>query len=371
LTPTIRAYVIGPHDTDIDLFYTLPNAIGAKWHFERAYVQRPTCAIELLPDVHRDHGVRNAILVVAPARGIDRYLRLAIANAWREGVRRFILLFAAKARPSGAAVDELEQELRVLLDSLGDGGAAPCIRASLTRSAGRVEGEMRETMEQLVAEIERVFPAGDAPVVDEPLPASFDREVELLEIVRPLIRPGTLVERSRDVTFAADPFAPACRTCMRLTTELFRVDARDALHPPPPAHRVFVTYSCKNCYSSDLHVEHGEPPHEPVMKAERLCYMLPDGEWLSSTHPDVAAQLAAIDNEMETLYYCVQDALGMGSVCIPDHLGGWALGWRPNERCPTCDDEVVLVASLQYGDGWHDLWACPAHPDFARCNYHK
>jgi hypothetical protein len=375
MKPTIRAYVIGPQDTDLDVFYTLPMAIGAKRHFERAHLRLRKHVIELLPDVHRDHRVGNAILVV-PSRGIDRYLRIAIANAWREGVRRLILLFAGYKLPSAADVQGIEQELRLLLRSFGDGslGSAPSLCASLTRGAGRVEGNMRDTMKQLAELIEHAFPPNDTFVGNEPLPSGFERELEILDVVRPLTRAGTLGRPLQDATSEVDANAPRCVRCAQPTRALFRVDMRDALHPTPSAHHVFVTYQCRDCpsYSTDIHVVHIEPlQHAPAMKAEALCYMLPHGEWLSSTHPDAFERLATIDEDPERLYYDAQDALGMGAVCIPNHLGGWGMGWAPRDGCPKCDKEPVLVASLQRGDGWNDLWACPDHPSFAQCNFHK
>src|SRR5262249_40908541 len=109
LKPKIRAYVIGPQSTDLDLFYTLPTALGESWEFEPLLLERETFTLELLPDVHRAHRIRNAILVVAPTSTVlDRFTRLAIAHAWREGVRRFILLLAGRRAP-GPETHELEQ----------------------------------------------------------------------------------------------------------------------------------------------------------------------------------------------------------------------------------------------------------------------
>jgi len=399
--------VIGPQSTDLDVFYTLPTSIGVAWDFEYLLLERERFTLELVPDVHRAHGIRNAIVVVVPSAPIG-YVRLGIANAWREGVRRFILLFADRQQPTEFATDELEQELRVLLDSLGDGGAAPCLRTALTRCAGRTTKDMQDAMLRLLDEIERVFPPDDdAPVVDAPLPRTFANEEATLDAVLPLVRSGTLIEQraaTLEETAAlragtggshasgwpylrADEAWPACPQCGRPAPCFMQFDMRDVLHTPPPTHRLFVVYRCDTCYApNNVVVRHYDAPtaegrrpidrtaplrEDPqVIVMERLAFMLPDYE-IVAEDPDIVAKLRAVDVDWGRLYWWAESCTGMGSLCIPDHLGGWQTSQYARVPTCACDAKLYLVASTQWGDYFNSVWACPVHPDLTLFTFHK
>lgn len=379
-------------------------ALGAEREFQYLLLERDTFTLELLPDVHRAHGIANAIIVIRP--GDPRaYHRLVIAHAWREGVRRFVLLFADyRSVPSEAATGELEQELRVLLDELGDGGAAPSVRSALTSSAGRTDQATHDAMLQLLGEIERVFPPEDEPVVDAPLPASFAREAAILDAIAPLIRSATMIG-ARHATLEATaalregtggshregwPYLPesepwpVCPKCKRDVRCYAQLDMRDVLHAPPPTHRLYVIYRCDRCY--DYVVRHYEdptatgrrvcPPVEDegeaqVIVMERLAHNLPASEIVEADHPGVVAQLTRIDPEWGRLYWLAESATGMRSLRIPDHLGGCHTAFRPAIPTCACDAKLYLVASLQHGDWWNNIWACPTHPDLTLCTFDK
>ena len=395
----IRAYVIGPQSGDLDVFYTLPTSIGAEWQFEYLSLARPTFELELIADVHRAHAIRNAIVVVVPTEPLA-YHRLAIAHAWREGVRRFILLFANREQPTEFATDELEQELRVLLDELGDGGAAPALRAPLTRCAGRTTDDMKRAMIRLLDEVERVFPPDDVVVHDAPLPASFAKEAAILDTIAPLVRSGTLFdERSVPLVETVgrshmggwphlpdDEPWPVCPRCKMPAPCFLQVDMRDVLHAPPPAHRCFVVYRCASCYSPDnVVVRHydslaggrpiGEAPvdfDEPrLIVMERLAFMLPDYEIVEADHPETVRALQAIGPEWGRLWWWAESLMGMGSPRIPNHLGGWHTTQSPYVPKCACEEPLYLVSSTQWGDWWNCIWACPVHPDLTEHTFQK
>jgi hypothetical protein len=394
--------VVGPQGVDLDLFYTLPTALGTKWEFEHLLLERDTFTLELVPDVHRAHGVANAIVVIRP--GDPRaYHRLCIAHAWREGVRRFILLFADQRPPSERATSELEQELRVLLDELGDGGAAPCLRTALTRCAGRTDPDTHDAMVHLLAEIERVFPPDDAPIVDAPLPAGFAREDAILSAIAPLVRSVTMIgtrHATREATAtlrdgtggshregwpylpASEPW-PTCPKCKRELPCFMQLDMRDVLHAPPPAHRLYVIYRCSSCYVVVIrHYDELDAERRPcpvveddgeaqVIVMERRAHNLPAAELVEADHPDVVAQLQRIDRAWERLYWLAESASGMRSLRIPDHLGGYHTAFRPAVPTCACDAKLYLVSSTQHGDWWNNIWACPEHPDLALHTFDK
>ena len=396
----LRAYVIGPASGDLDLFYTLPTSLGLDWSFEHARLERDRFTLELLPDVDRDHAIHNAILVVVPSAPIG-YLRLALVHAWREGVRRFILLFADRQMPTSTG--ELEHELRVILDALGDGGAAPVVRSPLTRCAGRTSNEMRTSMLELLAEVERVF-VPDAVMVEAAPSPMFAREHAVLDAIRPLVRSASMLEKLASTlpeTAALHegtggsnsggwPYLPAhepwptCPTCKQPAPCFLQLDMRDALHTPPPAHHLFVLYRCRACGSSDnIVVRHydqtsmlGRWPIEPTLDhhnpellvATRLAHCLPDSEIVDA---DVIAKLQAIDPEWQRLYGWAETCMGMGALRIPDHLGGWQTAQTPSIPTCACDEPLTLVASLEWGDWWHHVWACPIHPELALVQFQK
>ncbi len=349
----------------------------------------------------------NAIVVIRPSDS-RAFHRLCIAHAWREGVRRFILVLADQTRPSEAATDELEQELRVLLDSLGDGGAAPCVRTALTRCAGNTGRDTRDAMLHLLGEIERVFPPDDTPVIDAPLPAGFVREDAILDAIAPLFRSATMIggrhatledtAALRDGTGGSHrdgwPYLPESEpwpTCPRCKREIecsMQLDMRDALHTPPPPHRLYVIYRCSNCYivvvrHYDAPVAEGRRPCPPtedddsvaVVVMERLAHMLPAGEIVEADHPDVVAQLKRVDpesaDEWGRLYCLAESATGTRSLRIPDHLGGYHVAFRPAIPTCACDAKLYLVSSTQHGDWWNNIWACPIHPDLALHTFEK
>ena len=379
-------------------------ALGAEWEFEYLLLERDTFTLELLPDPHRDHGIRNALVVIQPSNP-RAFHRLAIAHAWREGVRRFILVFADRHAPTEHATAELEQELRVLLDSLGDGGAAPCIRTALTRCAGTTSEDMRDAMLRLLGEIERVFPPDDAPVLDEPLPPAFAREDAILDAIAPLMRSATMIggrHATRETTAAlrdgtggshrdgwpylpeSEPW-PACPKCKRADTRCYaQLDMRDVLHTPPPAHRLYVIYRCDGCYTFavrhyDAPTATGRRPCPPgddeadaqVMVMERLAHILPAAEIVEADHPDVVEQLQRVDPDWGRLYWLAEAATGMRSLRIPDHLGGCHTAFRPQIPTCACDAKLYLVSSLQHGDWWNNFWACPVHPDLVLHTFDK
>jgi hypothetical protein len=378
-------------------------ALGADWEFEYLLLERDTFTLELVPDVHRAHGIRNAIIVIRPSDP-RVYHRLCIANAWREGVRRFILLFADRSQPSEFATDEIEQELRVLLDELGDGGAAPCLRAGLTRCAARTDQDMQGAMLRLLGEIERVFPTDDAPVIDAPLPAGFAREAAILDAIAPLIRSATMIgarHATREATAAlrdgtggshrggwpylpeSEPW-PTCPRCKREISCFMQLDMRDALHTPPPSHGLYVIYRCTSCYvvvvrHYDAPIAEGRRPcprteddgETQIVVMERLAHMMPASEIVETDHPDVIERLRRIDSEWGRLYWLAESASGMRSLRIPDHLGGYHVAFRPAIPTCACDAKLYLVASTQHGDWWNNIWACPEHPDLALHTFDK
>jgi hypothetical protein len=367
-----------------------------KSEFEYLLLARERFTLELLSDVHASHGVRNAIIVVADGL---QFLRIALANAWVAGVRRFILLFAGREEPTPAQTYPIEQELRVLLDTLGDGGAAPAVYAALTRCAGGTK-HMKPAMLRLLDEIERVFPPEDEAIIATPLPASFAREAAILDAIAPLVRGGTMIdyvactlEESAELGshvngwpyLPLDEAWPRCRRCKRELPCYQQFDMREALHAT--ARHLYVIYRCDNCYSPDnvvvRHYETMAAPRRPIDPAapshgdpmrvvmERAAHMLPDSDLLEPLFPEAVAKLRAIDENWGRIYWDTEGALGMGSLRIPDHLGGWHTAQTPTVPTCACDTPLHLVSSTQWGDWWNTIWACPLHADLTANLFHK
>ena len=406
MKPHIRAYVIGPPGANEDIFYTLPTALELPWSFEYAHIERDRFTVELIGDVHREHRIRNAIVVIT-SRSLDRYCRLALAHAWREGVRHFILVLACKFDQQPGDTSELEAELRVLLDALGDGGAAPCIRTALTRCAGRTTPGMRTAMEQLLAEIERVFVAGESAVIEAPLPASFAREEAILDAMRPLVRAQTMFDRkactleetaevhggSFGSHYGGWPYIergedwPVCPHCRQAIECLMQIDTRDVLHAAPPKHRLFVVYRCDRCYKGDLLVRHYADPtvaarmpldqDYPIAEdnyrlvMERLAHTTPDYELVEANFPEAVAALAEPGVEWHHNYGAAEVAMGTSSLRIPDHAGGYECTQAPRYPKCVCDEPLVIVFSKQWGDWWYTVWACPEHPEITDVGFSR
>jgi hypothetical protein len=338
------------------------------------------------------------------------YTRLALASAWRAGVRCFVLVLAEKSQPSEAATHELEQELRVLLDTLGDGGGAPCVRAALTRDRGTITSDMRPAMVRLLDEIERVFSPGDGGAIDEPLPESFADEVEMLDAVAPLIRAGTMIGKG-SATLAQtaalragaggshhfgwpyevpDEPRPTCPECRGAMACCYQFDMRDVLHTPPPAHQLFVVYRCGKChYARTVIPRHYTPmasrprPFAPrgdddesrcaLIVMKRRGYMLPPFRTVEGSYPEIIEALSRIDPDGSRLYWWVDSATGLGSLRLPDHLGGWTptAEYEPEPTC-ACRATLALVASTDcWGTERTSIWACPLHPDVLVHRQHK
>lgn len=357
-------------------------------------MERERFTLELIPDVHRAHGIQNAILVVAGAHELA-IARLGLAAAWRAGVRRFILLFAGRTAPAPAEVYELEQELRVVLDALGDGGGAPAIYAALTRCAGGTK-HMADGMRQLLDAIVRVFPPDDVAIALTPLPAAFAREAAILDALDPLVRSATMIDYRactlEETTTVGShqngwPYLPRdeqwphCPRCRRELPCYLQFDLREARHA---ASGVYVIYRCDHCYTMLVRdyadtsaprrpIDPDGPLREDPMRVvmERAAYMLPDSALVEPFFPDVVAKLRAIDSEWGRLYWQAEHVLGMSSLRIPDHLGGWHTSQSPTIPTCACDTPLHLVSSTQWGDWWNSIWACPIHPDLTANSFHK
>lgn len=404
--PRLDVYVLhNDDDGDHDLFWTLATAVGARSQFRRASLDGERHAIHLHADIHRDHRIASGVLVVHDLTGVDAATRLAALHARREGVHRFILLVEARGGPLPA--DDVERAARGLLEDLDvDANAVPVVRAALTRRAGDTPPPMQAAMRELLAAL------GDLPAFLEPAPLTttppgFELEAAILDELRPFATPATLIDPApatlaesaalRDGAGGSfqggapyldrDEAWPLCPRCRRPMGAILQVDARDCLHAPPPAHGLFVAFTCDTAGCDGDEVRHHPLPRasrrrtaDPegrvactdrprLLHARERCWMLPDAEVFVAEHPDVAARLCALAGAGDELavYARAAAAMGMDSLPVAAHFGGHHLT-DVGSRAPTCDvcgERCILVVQVDAGDEQRCLWACRDHPSVA------
>lgn len=401
--PRLTAYVAHNNDDlDHDVFYTLATALEQPWRFCEATLEAEKHTIHLRPDIHRDNACACAVLVVHDATGVDEATRLAALHARREGVHRFILLIEERQLLNGRT-DLVERDARTLLESLGvDGNDAPAIRSPLTRGVGRLSEPMHAGMRSLLAALDDL-PAFLEPAPLRITPPKFTAEAALLDAVHPLLAPATRLER--EVTTLAttttlhagsggsylggapyleqrEPW-PNCPRCTHPLAGVLQVDNRDLLHGAPPAHGLFVLFTCTNNCGIEEIRHHADPRStrrrtEPpsgtnlitdrpsLLRPTTRCWLLPDREVLASEHPDVAARLCTLSGMDDPLpaYDRIAAAMGVASLQVSAHFGGHHATdvGTPTPRCDVCAALCALVVQVDAGDDHRSLWACRDHP---------
>jgi hypothetical protein len=401
--PPLAAYVLhNDSDHQRDVFATVATAMGQPWQFQRAEFVAERHHIHLRADIHRDHGVGAGVLVVDDDVGVDARTRLAALHARREGVHRFILLLDERLTGDAARADAVERDARDLLEALGvDANAVPVVRSSLTRGSGSLSDAMHTGMRGLVAALDDLPPllAADPGFT---APAAFAREAALLDALRPLLLPATRIEQVVATTAETDalrggaggsfkgghPYLdlaeawPLCPTCRRPMGGMLQLDARDA-HRAPPAHGVFVVFTCSDHRCGASEVRHHPapsaarrrpgPPGGTVHCTDRPtilrpcdpCWLLPGEELFVAEHPDLAARLAELTgDDPYAVYHRVASAMGVGSLQVTAHFGGHhhtEVG-HATPRCDVCDAAMHLVVQIDAGDDQRCVWACRDHP---------
>jgi len=248
----------------------------------------------------------------------------------------------------------------------------------------------------------------DLPAFLEPAPLRITppglaAEAALLDAVRPLLTPATRLERevstlattttlhagSGGSYLGGAPYLeqrepwPLCPRCTNPMAGVLQVDNRDHVHDAPPAHGLFVLFTCTNNCGSEQIRHHAdasaarrrtEPPagtnlitdRPSLLRPTSRCWLLPDREVLASEHPDVAAQLSSLSGLDDPLpaYDRVAAAMGVASLQVSAHFGGHHATdvGTPTPRCDVCAALCALVVQVDAGDDHRSLWACRDHP---------
>lgn len=408
--PPLGVYLLRHEDPDLAVFRALALALGLTPEYARITIDGERHAIRLRGDVHRDHNIAVAVLRVDDRAGVDLETRLAALHARREGVHRFILLLDSIASPHHA--DDLERDARLLLDDLGaSGNDTPVVRAALSRTAGAPDPATRAAARDLLAALDDLPPfLAPSPLLTTP--PGFAAEAAILELLRPHIAPATRIEQVRatvDETAALragaggsflggatyldrDEAWPVCPQHRRPLGGMLQVDARDALHGAPPAHGVFTVFTCPTLGCDASEVRHHPMPRRErrrtappegavhctdrptILRPDDRCFLLPDDEVFVRDHHDLSAHLCALtrdDDPMAAQARCAA-ALGLGSLRVAAHLGGWHhtdVG-IPAPTCDVCHARCILVVQVDAGDDQRCLWACRDHPSAAHHAVH-
>ncbi|MDC0675302.1 hypothetical protein [Nannocystis radixulma] len=403
--PRLDVYVLNNGEDEHDIFYALPVGLGMPRQFARGVVTAERHEIHLHSDVHRSHGYRHALLVADEARGVDDDLRLAAVHARREGVDRFLVLVLPSLRDGRGRLDEVERRVRALLHDLGvDGDATPVLRGPPTRSAGRDEGRTQAAMRELLAALDDLPAVTPAPTLTG-LSAEFAIEADMLDLVFPLLLPATLIDDVRATPAdtralrgggggsfeGGEPYLdqdeawPHCPDCGRVMAGRLQIDSRDALHPVPAGHGLFVVFTCpeSSCEGEVLRHHpspdpqrrrHGEAEgrdyftaRPTIFRPSGRCWLLPEPEVFVDEHPDTAARLGevAYNDDAAAVFHRIAQAIGVSGLIVCQHLGGHHLTTvgTVTPRCELCESPCVLLAQTDYADDQRCLWACPRHPE--------
>ena len=412
--PLVTVFVIG------GAFSRLADGLRAE--FDRAqargmpatYRVRATRRLEVVlrPDVHRGHGGACGLIFADAAAGVDAELRLAVLHARREGLHRFVVLVEGDVTGRG---DAALREIRNMLAALGvDGEACPCVRVDgvvhqhgedqyveYTRQANPSLGELVAALDEL--------PVGLVPAPLGEVPAEFADEAALLDVVGSLYRPGTLLEG--DVWYVrewledvgsggsyvgAPPWCrdvdveilKECAGCGRAMGVVAQFDAREGVHPVPPAHDLFRVHRCVDCdvcvvvhhgarLAAALHTEEdAERLVERLVPAGPI-WTLPAPGLLAGEHPEAAARLRRLGGD-EDVYGRLVACTGAGALMGQSVAGGFHFTWYDEAcgvvatpDCSVCGARCVLVGQTAVEAGTLlTVWACGVHPEAAVVRVH-
>lgn len=251
-------------------------------------------------------------------------------------------------------------------------------------------------------------------------------EERLLEVLAPLIRPGTLLQRipceseqtmtlqggSGGSCVGGVPYLesgeawPVCThgAPMRL---LFQVDGRDALHRPAFVG-LYVVYGCAAPIAPERRFDEMRRGHvcRPEVRyydsptssrrlsgaANRVPSMvggaawrlvavearsfLPDESLIDLILPEPLRQRVmelGLGEPWERVYCRLLS--GSRVLLFEEHLGGWHQSYSDRRYmppdCASCAQRPEQVAQLEAGDWWWSLWTCDRHPAQAHFAVHK